>query len=215
MFREKITKICIDFDGVVINSNFNFAMQFVTIGKNLTGTEITIEDVYSQWGHKISELLRIFFPKIDINAYAEERERLGYHMEENTTIPGALNAIEVISANLPISILTNRESCTLNQIINDIKIDCNLFEKIQSSDDTPYAKPDPRVFDDFLVRYEAKKFLYIGDHIIDYEAAKGAGVHFIGVTSGGITTRDDFIAAGVPENKILNSLADLPDFLGF
>lgn len=211
----EINKLGVDFDGVLIASNHNFTDEFIAIGKNLTGRVISAEDIFSIWGLPLSDLLEKFYPEISLPTFFQERERLGFHRNFPSLIPGVIQAMELISAKIPISIITNRDSQTLFEILEALQVDTRLFEKIQSSDDTNYNKPHPKVFDDFLIRYRAKEMLYVGDHHkVDYKAATEAGIHFVGVLSGGISKREDFIATGLPENRILNSLAELPKFLG-
>lgn len=208
-------KIGVDFDGVIVASNHNFATEFIAITKNISGRDISKQAIFSIWGLTLSGLLEKLCPEISLSIYFQERKRLGFHQNFPTLIPGVIEAIELISARIPISIITNRESQTLFEILEELRVDISLFEKIQSSNDTDYDKPHPKVFDDFLVRYRAQEMLYIGDHHkTDYLAAAGAGIHFVGVLSGGISTQEDFISAGVPRKMILNSLADVPNHLG-
>lgn len=214
MLGRKIKKVITDFDGVVTDSNLAFAKEFTTIGNTLTGRNVSIQDIFDKWGGSIHCLLSIFYPEISVEEYAKERVCLGFHLVTPPIFPGVLKALNQISRHRKLSILTNRKRDTLIADMGKLKIKHNLFERIQSRDDTFFAKPHPRVFDDFLAAYKANETLYIGDHIIDQQAAHGAGVHFVGVTCGGITTRKDFLDAGVPRKMILNSLADVPARLG-
>lgn len=212
---RKIKKLGVDFDGVIVDSNHSFPNEFITIGKNLTGRETSVEEIFSVWGITLPDLLERFYPEISLSAFLQERNHLGFHRNFPTLIPGVIEAIKLISTKIPISIITNRDSRTLFEILEVLQVDTGLFERIQSSNDTAYDKPDPRVFNDFLVPYKAEEMLYVGDHHkVDYLPACGAGIHFIGVLSGGISTREDFRNAGVPKKMILNSLADLPARLG-
>lgn len=212
--RQEIQHISFDFDGVIVASNHNFADEFITIGKNMTGREISAEDIFSIWGLTLSGLLEKLYPEMSLSAYFQERERLGFHQSFPTLIPGVIEAMELLSEKMSISIVTNRESHTLFEILEKLQVDTSLFEKIQSSDDTAYDKPHPRVFDDLLTWHKAKEVLYVGDHHeVDYRAAHGAGIHFTGVLSGGISTRKDFLQAGLSEKLILDSAANLPTFL--
>ncbi|MDP1846135.1 MAG: HAD hydrolase-like protein [Candidatus Moranbacteria bacterium] len=101
------------------------------------------------------------------------------------------------------------------------EIDTGLFRFIQTASDLPRElhKPNPEVFSRIIsillsegVRRE--EILYIGDNITDFRAANGAGIYFVGVTSGGLTTRDDFLRIGVSKKHILDSIRNLPKFLG-
>lgn len=213
MFSD-VLHIGLDFDGVVVDSNAYFINEFLTIGNGLTGKNVSRRTIYNNWGTTLEDMLEIAFPGISLVTYYEERERLKLNQKIPPIVMGAPEAIEKISTLYSVSIITNRGGISFFEMIRDGGININHFENIQTSDDTDFDKPNPRVFDDFLVRYAAKEMLYVGDHLIDYKAALNAGIHFIAVLSGGISTREDFIATGLPENQILNSLADLPEFLG-
>lgn len=214
MLGRKIKKVITDFDGVVTDSNLAFAKEFTTIGNTLTGRNVSVQDIFDRWGESMHCLLQIFYPEISLEEYAKERVRLGFHLVTPPIFPGVLKALNQISRHCKLSILTNRKRNTLMADMGKLRIKPNLFERIQSRDDTFFAKPHPGVFNDFLVAYRADETLYVGDHIIDQQAAYGAGVHFVGVTCGGITTREDFLNAGVPRKMILNSLADVPARIG-
>ncbi|EKE20908.1 MAG: putative hydrolase [uncultured bacterium] len=215
MLSRQINKIIVDFDGVLIDSNLAFAQEFTTIGNSLTGKEISIQDIFAVWGGSLHYLLPKFYPEISLAEYSRERIRQNFHLVTPSVFPGIPKALRQLSKYRKLSMLTNRKSDTLMATMGKLKINPCLFERIQSSDDSFFNKPHPRVFDDFLVPYRARETLYVGDHHkADYLPAYGAGIHFVGVLSGGISTREDFLDAGVPKKMILNSLADLPVRLG-
>ena len=65
----------------------------------------------------------------------------------------------------------------------------DLFEYVQTEEDTSHHKPDPQVFLPalhFLQQHQIQphETLYVGDHLNDMRAATGAGLQFIGVTTG-------------------------------
>lgn len=215
MFRKHIKHISLDFDGVLTDSNHDFAREFIAIGLSLTGREISQQSIFDNWGNTIVYLLELFYPEVDIITYTQERERLGFHKKSSPLISRAIETLEILKQRYSLSIVTNRESTTLLEIMKAREINPLLFERIQSSNDTDYDKPDPRVFDDLLIRYSANQVLYVGDHHqADWLAASGAGISFVGVLSGGISTKEDFLDAGVPKNQILSSLAEIPNFIG-
>ncbi len=57
---------------------------------------------------------------------------------------------------------------------------------IQTCEDTDIHKPDPKVFEPTLSKLAEKKVMveetmYVGDSIQDYFAARGRGLHFVGI----------------------------------
>ena len=102
----------------------------------------------------------------------------------------------------------NREILSLDTAsMLDSPIDA-CFDHVQTIDDWPHRKPDPRVFDRVLglLGVSSTDTVYIGDEIKDYEAARSAGMLFIGVETG-MSTREEFKERGA------FSVSTLPDAL--
>jgi len=54
----------------------------------------------------------------------------------------------------------------------------------------------------------------VGDALVDWEAARDAGLGLFLAVITGHTSKKDFVSAGVPENQILESAASVPRVLG-
>lgn len=84
----------------------------------------------------------------------------------------------------------------------------DFVDLIIGGEDVQCHKPDPegiyKALDYFKV--EKEKVVYIGDSYIDAEAAKNAGVDFMGVTTG-TTTKEDFLA--YPSIQIMDTLEEV------
>jgi phosphoglycolate phosphatase len=90
---------------------------------------------------------------------------------------------------------------------------------VQTARDTPYHKPDPRVFAPALEKLHARgiapsvevraqnSLSYVGDSLTDFRAAQGAGLSFVGI-HGRTTDREAFSSAGA------RSVASLSELLG-
>ena len=83
------------------------------------------------------------------------------------------------------------------------------FETIIGGEDVSNHKPDPEGLLKAIRKLESapENSLYVGDSVIDAEAAKRAGVPFVAVLSG-VTPRQDF--EPYPVYKIIDSLSELP-----
>lgn len=88
------------------------------------------------------------------------------------------------------------------------------LHKLQTSDDTPVHKPDPKVFEPMLDSLRGEGItdgiVYVGDALMDYCAARDAGLHFVGVTTGLITAQQ-FREAGA--EHIVDRLSQLPELI--
>jgi HAD superfamily hydrolase (TIGR01509 family) len=81
---------------------------------------------------------------------------------------------------------------------------------LQTAEDTPYHKPDPRVFAPAtaaLARLgvELPQIVYVGDSLKDFQAARDAGLRFVGVLRG-TTSAEDFALAGAGTVESLDAL---------
>jgi phosphoglycolate phosphatase-like HAD superfamily hydrolase len=88
-----------------------------------------------------------------------------------------------------------------------------VMDVVVGSDEAPRGKPHP---DQILValerlRAEPDDTAYVGDAPFDIAAAKAAGVHAIGVTWGGIHTRERMEAEG--PDAVVDTAEELYDVL--
>ena len=88
----------------------------------------------------------------------------------------------------------------------------DLFDLIVGGEDTSAHKPDPEGLDRALkgLGVSGMQSVYVGDHVVDAQAAMRAAVPFVPVLTGA-TERADFL--GFPHLEILDSVSDLPSFL--
>lgn len=87
------------------------------------------------------------------------------------------------------------------------------LHKLQTSDDTLVHKPDPRVFEPMLQALAeagvATEVMYVGDALTDYYAARDAGLHFVGVTTGLVTAEQFRDAGALHVVERLGGVADI------
>jgi HAD superfamily hydrolase (TIGR01549 family) len=108
---------------------------------------------------------------------------------------------------------TNTEFATTD--LRRLQVSDETFLFVQGAEATPYHKPDGRVFDPALARLaelgiSRSEVLYVGDALMDHEAAVRAGIQFVGVATGFVST-EQFQGAGAP---VITRLGDLPAYLG-
>jgi len=77
-----------------------------------------------------------------------------------------------------------------------------------------HPKPDPKALDPIFtgIPVPREHAVYVGDWYLDVDTARGAGVRFIAVHSGGIP-RHAFLREGIPEDHIIARLQDLLRFV--
>jgi len=86
------------------------------------------------------------------------------------------------------------------------------FRSVVGGNDVESLKPAPDGLHIALERLgvTSDRALYVGDHVVDAQAAHSAGISFIGVLTGS-TSPEDF--RNYPHLAILGSVAELPGFL--
>jgi len=134
-------------------------------------------------------------------------------MDSQTSVYGyAAPVLEVLkSAGIHSGVVSTK----LNyRVLNILRKNCldQFFHVIVGGDDVVHTKPDPEALVLALKRLgvDSAKSFYVGDYIVDGEAARKAGVKFVAVLSGR-HGRDAF--ATIPHLAILENLKDLPGFL--
>ena len=83
---------------------------------------------------------------------------------------------------------------------------------IVGGEDVASHKPDPEGITLALAKLglQPADAIYVGDHAVDVQAARNAGVEFIGVLTGQ-STRESFTALGA--HRVIDSLAELPGLI--
>ena len=89
------------------------------------------------------------------------------------------------------------------------------FDAMVCRDDHPLAeaKPNPLSLRRAvaLLNLESIECIYVGDHAIDEQCAKAAGLRFVGVLSGSFDLER---WKGTTDNPIIGNISDIPAFLG-
>lgn len=137
-------------------------------------------------------------------------------MAQNPTraLPGIPEFLDVAkSADVPVVLL----SSSITPLINADLVNLGLEDSIAAifdSDSTLAVKPDPRTLAvpmDWIssrVGFPSPRCLYVGDSLADYECAR-AQTEFYAVLTGS-TSRSEFLAAGMKEDRVLSEITELP-----
>ena len=125
-------------------------------------------------------------------------------------VPTVLDALRC--ANLRTAIVSTKLNYRISSILKRNRLD-HLFDAIVGAEDVSNTKPDPEGLLLALKKLgvNSAAALYVGDHIIDAEAARRAGVVFVAVLSGR-HARHHFENAGCL--AMMESVRELPGVLG-
>lgn len=172
------------------------------------------DEIKKTIGLPMIEAIRVLFKEDDDKLLHELKDKYtefaDIHMTPNTvlyqqTIP-ALRRIKESGAKT--AIISSKTRRRIMQTLTRDNI-ADLVEFVIGSEDVKTHKPSPEGMFMVIERFGADKkdVLYIGDNVIDGEAAQNAGVDFAAVLTGN-NVREDFFH--LPHVKIMNTLAELP-----
>jgi len=217
-FGRKIKKIIFDFDGVLVDSLEHNIKEVQRMAEVFGFGKLERKEIIKHWGIIFEKFLEALMPGVTVEMYIQKRVELGLHKNVPKHFEGARRTLRKLSKKYPLSLISNRERITLGELMAGNGIKKEWFQYIQTASDTEFHKPDPRVFEKVLAILEKdgiskEEILYVGDHSVDFEASKGAGLNFVGILSGHLVTREEFIRAGVLPERVLDSVRDLPNFL--
>ena len=140
-------------------------------------------------------------------------QRADQCMDSLTTVFDCVGPVlrKIRAANLRTGIVTTKLNYRINSILNANNM-LDLFDVIVGADDVTKTKPDPEGLLLALrkLSVSATSAVYIGDHVIDAEAARNAGLPFIAVLTGK-HQRSSF--EPYPNEAIVQSVEDLPGLL--
>jgi len=125
-------------------------------------------------------------------------------------VPGVVARLR--RAGLQLGVVTTKYARRVEAILDRADLR-DAFAVVIGSDSVPVSKPDPAGLLAALARLgvDAARGLYVGDSVVDAEAARRAGVSFVAVLSGP-TPATAFAAH--PTAEVLDRVAALPGWLG-
>jgi phosphoglycolate phosphatase-like HAD superfamily hydrolase len=207
---DNIKAVLFDHDDTLVGTIGTKWVQHKHVARTFYGKELTDEEITEHWGKPLRELVCLLYGTDDVErAMAHNTATHEDFPKElfTATIP-TLRHINAAGKLIGIITATSRFSfehdLTLHQVPRD------LLDYTQTADDTPYHKPDPRVFEPAVAwlaeqHISPDEVVYIGDGLHDMRAAIDAGFSFLGVETG-LVTAEQFHAENV---KSIPSISDL------
>ena len=222
-FGQPLKLVILDVDGVIIDLMAGFESNLKAAARQcglpLRPIDEYLEEVRAGVKHHHSSwvmAVQMWWPWLG----HAEAERFGeyFRAEERRNpyppVAGSIEAIHRLRARrVSVALCTTNEKAVLVDRLQAAGINPNWFYAA-STWESGYPKPDPRSLDSIfkVIPVPREQAVYVGDWYPDLEAARGAGVRFIAVLSGGIP-RKIFIREGVPEDHILERLGEFPKLI--
>lgn len=210
MHLSLIRAVLFDHDDTLVNTYQACLELNKHVGRTWYGKELTSEQIGAHWNVPITESVRRIFDTNDVELAIQRIEDC-YPLYPKTLI-GSTATSRLKAANIPLGIVSSSSKKLVAfdlaraGIVEDI-------DYLQTEEDTPYHKPDPRVFAPAIQWLEQfsilpQNTLYVGDTLNDAQAAVQAGLAFIGVETGAFT-REQFAAAGFSSVATVEHIPEL------
>ena len=210
--------IIFDFDDTLVKTFGRAYQRHLRTAKKLNLRMPSRKKFYRNFGKPWNKVIESLWPDVSLYRYKKAYYKLNYsdikRFHGPPPVEGLRKTLSIIKKRgYRIFILSNRDKKSLGRNIDRLKIDSHI-ELYHGMEHSKFHKPDPRVFNPFYKKTKLKNYeiLYVGDLVTDYEAAKKAGIAFVGVTTGK-DKRKAFLKAGLKKFFILNSISELPGLL--
>ena len=190
-----IKMILFDHDDTLVGTLKAKWAQHKYIAQMFYGKKLKNEELRLHWGKPLTLLLKLLYETDHIDI------AMSYNIATRSKFPktlfkdtiSTLSALHSLGKKLGLVTATTRSS--LEYDLKTLGIPSELFDYMQTEDDTVFHKPDSRVFDPALLwtakqGIQSHEVLYVGDLLNDMVAARGAGIGFIGVGTGTISVEE-------------------------
>jgi phosphoglycolate phosphatase len=223
LFGQPLQLVILDVDGVILDLMAGFAGHLEAAARQLQLPTTPIRDylaaVHGGVRHSyasLPEAIPAWWPALN------QRDRRRFiacfrTLERQHPYPPVAGSVETIHwlcrRQIPVALCTTNDRPTLSHRIHAAGIDPAWFAAA-STWESGHPKPDPRALDPIFAALPVSRehAVYVGDWYPDIDTARGGGVPFIAVLSGGIP-RHAFRREGIPEDHIITCLRDLPNLI--
>lgn len=208
----KYKAVLFDLDDTLLKTATIKWAHHKAVAKQFYNIDLTDEVLGQHWGMPFEPMMAIFYQNSDTpenmlkaNLSLDAQFRKELQEDALDTVHGLLKA------GVEVGVVTSILGHLAKKDLLRLGFPADEFFILQGADDAPFHKPDPRVFDRALKLLEAKSIaphetLYAGDALMDLYAARGAGMHFMGITTG-FVTQEQFVAEGAQAVPSLTELA--------
>lgn len=210
---NKIKVILFDLDMTLIDSYSTVVELHQKVAKEYYNFDMKEEIIRKHWGLPTHELYPLIYNNLDTYENIHPKVSTIRKTMKFKAFKDTISTLQLLKNSFILGIITAFDTIPATWTLESADINPGFFQIIQGSDKTHYHKPDSRVFDPAITELSNKGFklnqiLYVGDAISDFQAAKGAKINFIAITTG-FDNSDKFISAGLDKSYIISSLSEL------
>ncbi len=205
-----IKAILFDLDDTLLKTFETRVEALKQTGRKYYQMEITDEDIKKHWGLPVTVFLQRLYKNIEVS---EKIVKNYYSVRDSfpsIAHDDAIKTIEKLSKKFLLGIITAANKRLAQGDLKAAGFKLEHFFFIQTEEDTKVHKPNPKVFEPILKKLNKKgikksEIIFIGDHLVDYYAARDAGIIFYGIPDRTVSKKE-FEEKGA---KTLKSFSDL------
>lgn len=198
MIGQHIKAVLFDHDDTLVGTIEAKWAEHKHIARTFYNKELLDEEIKLHWGKPLPTLVGLLYDTDDIQTAMNHNKAIHKDFPKilrEDTLP-TIKALR--KAGKKIGVITATSRFSLDYDLESLGISKDLFDYMQTEENTKHHKPDHRVFHPaikWLKQHSIKphQTLYVGDGLHDMKAAVGASFEFIGITTG-LTTLKDFAA---------------------
>jgi phosphoglycolate phosphatase-like HAD superfamily hydrolase len=223
LFGHPLQLVIPDVDGVILDLMAGFERHLDAAARQLhlrtTPIRASLAAVHCGARHSFASLpeaIQVWWPALSQRDRRQFIEcfRAIEHEHSYPPVEGSLETIHWLRRRqIPVALCTTNDRLTLASRLRAAGVDLGWFVAA-STWESGHPKPDPKALDPIFAALPVPRehAVYVGDWYPDVDTARGGGVRFIAVLSGGIP-RHAFRREGIPEDHILTRLQDLPSLI--
>lgn len=207
---KEIRAILFDHDDTLVATLKAKIPEHKLIASRYYGKELTDDDIREHWGKPMTTMMGLLYGTDDID------QAIAYNKVHHKDFPKLLHDDTLATLQhlkkigIKIGVITATIRFSFEHDLQTLGFPKELFDYTQTVENTPYHKPDSRVFQPAIAWLKKEgikpsEVIYVGDGLQDMKAALGAGFEFIGVETG-VTTGKQFKTSGANSIKKLGDL---------
>lgn len=205
--------VLFDYDDTLVQTRRCKYRALRALGSRYYSLDLTEADIDRHWGVAYLELFRSLFGAVEPNlALAIDRYEALDAEFSMSAYPDTLRTLTALADRGLIGVVTAAGRSIVERQMRQLDFPLARLAVLQTAEDTPHHKPDPRVFEPATAALAQlgvapSQTVYVGDSLTDFQAARDAGMRFVGVLHG--TTRpEEFAAAGSETVESLEALLE-------
>ncbi|MCX8179537.1 MAG: HAD-IIIA family hydrolase [Candidatus Aenigmarchaeota archaeon] len=209
----KIKAVLFDLDGVLVNSPYFIWKSHNMAARKLGYPTCKKEALYKLIGMKWDDVIVSLIPQADVELFKKTANEFLKKMYGKIKLLGKANHTlkKLKSHGIKIGIVSGSNRKYADEVLKAVKLNIKLIDIRVHAEDTKMHKPHPEPILLALKKLDIapQEAIYVGDSLLDFKAAKSAGVNFIGSLSG-VTKAEEFLSSNVV--YLVKDVSELPKY---